>query len=69
MTEQPIRWHWPDHLGLTDAARIAEQNHPARLLGIAQVSIETALGMDDIDAIKQKLTADLARITPPAVTA
>jgi hypothetical protein len=58
---------------LTEAAVLArdhaEAYHPARLLGIAQVAIETALRTDDVAEIKQNLTAALARITPPAVTA
>ena len=42
---------------------------PARLLGIAQCSIEEALRMNDLASIKTKLAADLARITPPEMTA
>jgi hypothetical protein len=64
--------YYADFAARTEAAVLArdhaEAYHPTRLLGIAQVSIETALGMDDLDAIKRKLAADLARITPPAVT-
>ena len=56
----------------TEAARArahAEANHPARLLGVAQVAIETALGMTDPAEIHAHLTEVLGRIKPTEVPA
>lgn len=54
-----------------DAARAAraEANHPARLLGVAQVAIETALRLTDPVEIHAHLTEALARIKPTEVPA
>jgi hypothetical protein len=57
----------------TEAARLArdtaEANHPARLLGVAQVAIETALRMTDPAEIHAQLADALARIKPQEVPA
>jgi hypothetical protein len=47
----------------------AEENHPARLLGVAQVAIETALRTNDLAAIHAQLGDALARIKPTEVPA
>lgn len=46
------------------AREVAEQNHPARLLGVAQVAIETALSSTDIRVIHAQLRDALDRIKP-----
>lgn len=43
---------------------LAEANHPARLLGVAQSAIETALRTNDLAAIHAQLAAALDRIKP-----
>lgn len=47
----------------------AEANHPARLLGVAQVAIETALRLTDPVEIHAHLTEALTRIKPTEVPA
>lgn len=44
----------------------AEANHPSRLLGVAQVAIETALRLTDLDEIRTHLAEALGRIKPEA---
>lgn len=53
----------------TEAAMRAEANHPARLLGVAQVAIETALRTNDLTEIHAQLEVALARIKPTEVPA
>lgn len=52
-----------------DKAACAEANHPARLLGIAQVAIEVALRTNDLAEVHAQLEAALARIKPTEVPA
>lgn len=53
-----------------EAARaLSEANHPARLLGVAQVAIETALRTNDLAEVHAQLEAALARIKPTEVPA
>lgn len=47
----------------------AEANHPARLLGVAQVAIEVALRTNDLAEIHAQLETALARIKPTEVPA
>lgn len=47
----------------------AEMNAPARLLGVAQVAIETALRTNDLAEIHAQLETALARIKPTEVPA
>jgi hypothetical protein len=51
------------------AREVAEQNHPARLLGVAQVAIETALRLTDPVEIHAQLADALTRIKPTEVPA
>ena len=46
------------------ARSCAEDNHPARLLGIAQVAIEVALRTNDLAEVRAQLEVALARIKP-----
>lgn len=56
--------------GLTETgAAYTEASHPARLLGVAQVAIETALRMDDPEAIHTHLAEALGRIKNPGAIA
>lgn len=53
------------HIEAAQRARaFAEANAPARLLGVAQVAIETALRMTDPAEIHAYLTTALGRIKP-----
>ena len=47
----------------------AEANHPARLLGVAQVAIEVALRTNDLAEIHAQLEVALSRIKPTEVPA
>lgn len=47
----------------------AEAYHPARLLGIAQVAIETALRTNDLAEVHAQLGEALTRIKPTEVPA
>lgn len=49
---------------LQEARERAEANHPARLLGVAQVGIETALRLGTADEIRTHLAEILGRIKP-----
>lgn len=51
------------------ARSCAEANHPARLLGVAQVAIEVALRTNDLAEIHAQLETALARIKPTEVPA
>lgn len=55
--------------GLQEARDRVERNHPARLLGIAQVAIETALRTNDLAAVHAQLSEALTRIKPTEVPA
>jgi hypothetical protein len=50
----------------SEAGRLdcAEAQAPARLLGVAQVAIETALRLTDVDEIHDYLAEVLGRIKP-----
>jgi hypothetical protein len=52
-----------------EAARRAEATAPARLLGVAQVAIETALRLTDPDEIHTHLAEALGRIKNPEAAA
>lgn len=51
------------------AREVAEQNHPARLLGVAQVAIETALRTNDLAEVHALLGDALDRIKPTEIPA
>lgn len=51
------------------AGKALEANHPARLLGVAQVAIETALRTNDLAEVHAQLEVALARIKPTEVPA
>lgn len=51
------------------AGKQLEANHPARLLGVAQVAIETALRTNDLAEVHAQLETALARIKPTEVPA
>ena len=46
------------------AGKDLEANHPARLLGVAQVAIEVALRANDLAEVHAQLEVALARIKP-----
>jgi hypothetical protein len=46
------------------AGKRLEANHPARLLGVAQVAIEVALRTNDLAEVHAQLEVALARIKP-----
>jgi hypothetical protein len=54
---------------LNEARERAEKNHPARLLGVAQVAIEVALRTNDLAEVHAQLEVALARIKPTEVPA
>jgi len=54
---------------LNEARERAEANHPARLLGVAQVAIEVALRTNDLAEVHAQLEVALARIKPTEVPA
>lgn len=47
-----------------EAAAICANHAPAYLLGVAQVAIETALRLDDLDEVHNHLAEALGRIKP-----
>lgn len=65
--------HWNARIIREDAeaARAAriEADAPARLLGVAQVAIETALRTNDLAEVHAQLEVALARIKPTEVPA
>ena len=52
-----------------EAAARAEATAPARLLGVAQVGIETALNLTSLDDVKTHLAGLLGRIKNPEAAA